>query len=52
MQNIKLVENIVRGTSPVTRAPRLPLVGAEEAHVRAVTEAGLKRRPDLSKYGF
>lgn len=52
VQNIKLVENIVRGTSPVTRAPRLPLMGAEEAHVRAVTEAGLKRRPDLSKYGF
>lgn len=52
VQNIKLVEAIVRGTSPVTRAPRLPLVGAEEAHVRAVTEAGLKTRPDLSKYGF
>lgn len=52
VQNIKLVEAIVRGTSPVTRAPRLPLVGAEEAHVRAVTEAGLKTRPDLSKYGL
>ena len=52
VQNIKLVESIVRGTSPVTRAPRLPLVGAEEAYVRAVTEAGLKTRPDLSKYGF
>ena len=52
VQNIKLVETIVRGTSPVTRAPRLPLVGTEEAHVRAVTEAGLKSRPDLSKYGF
>jgi 4-hydroxy-tetrahydrodipicolinate synthase len=46
------VEAIVRGTSPVTRAPRLALVGAEEAHVRAVTEAGLRTRPDLSKYGF
>ena len=52
VQNIKLVEAIVRGTSPVTRAPRLPLVGAEEAQVRAITEAGLKTRPDLSKYGF
>lgn len=52
VQNIKLVETIVRGTSPMTRAPRLPLVGAEEAHVRAVTEAGLKSRPDLSRYGF
>jgi len=52
VQNIKLVETIVRGTSPVTRAPRLALVGAEEAQVRAVTEAGLKSRPDLAKYGF
>ena len=52
VQNIKLVEHLVRGTSPVTRAPRLPLVGAEDAHVRAVTAAGLKSRPDLSKYGF
>jgi 1-pyrroline-4-hydroxy-2-carboxylate deaminase len=52
VQNIKLVEHLVRGTSPVTRAPRLPLVGAEDAYVRAVTAAGLKARPDLSKYGF
>lgn len=52
VQNIKLVESIVRGTSPVTRAPRLPLVGAEEAHVRATTEAGLRTRPDLSRHGF
>lgn len=52
VQNIKLVEHIVRGTSPVTRAPRLPLVGAEDAHVRAVTAAGLQTRPDLAKYGF
>lgn len=52
VQNIKLVEHIVRGTSPVTRAPRLPLVGAEADHVRKVTEQGLKTRPDLGKYGF
>ncbi len=52
VQNIKLVEHIVRGTSPVTRAPRLPLVGAEDALVRSVTEAGLRTRPDLAKYGF
>jgi 4-hydroxy-tetrahydrodipicolinate synthase len=52
VQNIKLVEHIVRGTSPVVRQPRLPLVGAEEANVRAVTEAGLRTRPDLSKYGL
>jgi 4-hydroxy-tetrahydrodipicolinate synthase len=51
VQNIKLVEHIVRGTSPVTRAPRLPLSAAEAAHVREVTEEGLRTRPDLSKYG-
>ncbi|MBI4922722.1 MAG: dihydrodipicolinate synthase family protein [Devosia nanyangense] len=52
VQNIKLVEHIVRGTSPVVRQPRLPLAGGEEAHVRAVTEAGLRTRPDLSKYSL
>lgn len=51
VQNIKLVEHIVRGTSPVTRAPRLPLSAAEAAHVRTITEEGLRTRPDLSKYG-
>lgn len=51
VQNIKLVEAIVRGTSPVTRAPRLRLSETEAAHVRAVTEAGLATRPDLGKYG-
>jgi 4-hydroxy-tetrahydrodipicolinate synthase len=52
VQNIKLVEHIVRGTSPLVRQPRLPLIGAEEALVRKVTETGLKTRPDLTKYGF
>ena len=52
VQNIKLVEHLVRGVSPVTRAPRLPLVGAEDAHIRALTAHGLSTRPDLSKYGF
>ncbi|MEO6014749.1 MAG: dihydrodipicolinate synthase family protein [Devosia sp.] len=52
VQNIKLVEHIVRGTSPLVRQPRLPLIGAEEAHIRAITEAGLKSRPDLARYGF
>ena len=51
VQNIKLVESIVRGTSPVTRAPRLPLSSAEEAQVRAITAEGLRTRPDLGKYG-
>ena len=52
VQNIKLVEHLVRGVSPTTRAPRLPLVGAEEAAVKAVVSEGLATRPDLSKYGF
>lgn len=52
VQNIKLVEHLVRGVSPVTRAPRLPLIGAEDAHIRALTAHGLATRPDLSKYGF
>jgi 1-pyrroline-4-hydroxy-2-carboxylate deaminase len=52
VQNIKLVEHLVRGVSPVTRAPRLPLVGAEEAAVKAVVEDSLATRPDLSTYGF
>ena len=51
-QNIKLVEHLVRGVSPVTRAPRLPLVGEEEAAVKAVVAEGLATRPDLAKYGF
>ena len=51
VQNIKLVEQLVRGVSSVTRAPRLPLVGEEEALVKAVVAEGLATRPDLSKYG-
>lgn len=52
VQNIKLVEHIVRGTSPVTRAPRLPLTNAAAQAVRAVTEAALATRPDLGKYAI
>lgn len=52
VQNIKLVEELVRGVSSVTRAPRLPLVGAEAAAVKAVVAEGLATRPDLGKYGF
>ena len=52
VQNIKLCEAIVRGTSPVVRQPRLELVGEEAAAVRKVVETGLKTRPDLAKYGF
>jgi len=52
VQNIKLVEHVVRGTSPIVRQPRLELVGAEAAHVRAVATQGLSTRPDLGKYGL
>jgi len=52
VQKIKLCEAIVRGTSPVVRAPRLQLVGDEEAAVRAVVETGLATRPNLAKYGL
>jgi len=52
VQNIKLVEHIVRGTSPVTRAPRLPLTTDAAQAVRAVTETALASRPDLGKYGL
>lgn len=52
VQNINLVETIVRGTSAVTRAPRLPLSTLEEAAVRSITEVGLKTRPDLAKYAL
>jgi 4-hydroxy-tetrahydrodipicolinate synthase len=52
VQKIKLAEHVVRGTSPVVRQPRLELVGEEEKAVRAIVEAGLKARPDLSRYGL
>lgn len=50
VQKIKLAEHVVRGTSPTTRAPRMPLIGEEEKQARAIIERGLKNRPDLSKY--
>jgi 4-hydroxy-tetrahydrodipicolinate synthase len=50
VQQIKLTEAIVRGVSHLTREPRLPLTGAEEAAVRAVVAQGLATRPDLSRY--
>jgi 4-hydroxy-tetrahydrodipicolinate synthase len=49
VQNIKLVEHLVRGTSPAVRAPRLELIGAEKAAVEAVVAAALKRRPQLPR---
>jgi 4-hydroxy-tetrahydrodipicolinate synthase len=50
VQNIKLAELLVRGTSPVVRQPRLALVGEEEAAIRAIVAKGLATRPDLGKY--
>lgn len=50
VQNIKLVEHLVRGTSTVVRPPRLELVGDEDRHVRAVVAAALKARPDLRRF--
>jgi dihydrodipicolinate synthase/N-acetylneuraminate lyase len=49
VQQIKLVEHLVRGTSPVVRQPRLPLVGQEEAKIRKLVEASLKTRPALER---
>ena len=51
VQNIKLAEHMVRGTSTTVRAPRLELAGAEKAQVEAVVAAALKTRPDLSRFG-
>jgi 4-hydroxy-tetrahydrodipicolinate synthase len=49
VQNIKLVEHLVRGTSPAVRAPRLELIGAEKAAVEAVVAGALKTRPQLPR---
>jgi 1-pyrroline-4-hydroxy-2-carboxylate deaminase len=48
VQQIKLVEHLVRGTSPVVRQPRLPLVGEEDANVRLLVEKSLRERPTIS----
>ena len=49
VQQIKLVEHLVRGTSPVVRQPRLQLVGEEEAQIRRLVEASLNSRPALER---
>jgi len=51
VQNIKLTEHVVRGTSPTVRAPRLELEGAEREAVIGTIKAALAKRPDLAKYG-
>lgn len=52
VQNIKVVENMVRGTSTTVRAPRLPLDGEELEKVVAIVTAALETQPDLGKYGL
>ena len=52
VQNIKLAEHMVRGTSTTVRAPRLALEGDDKAAVEAVVAAALKTRPDLTAYGM
>lgn len=49
VQQIKLAEHLVRGTSPVVRAPRLALVGDEDAAVRRLVADRLARRPRLDQ---
>ena len=52
VQNIKVVEEVVRGTSTVVRAPRLELEGAELERVRDIVAAALETQPDLGRYGL
>lgn len=51
VQNVKLAEAIVRGTSTVVRQPRLELQGAERDRVETIVRTALAKRPDLAKYG-
>jgi 1-pyrroline-4-hydroxy-2-carboxylate deaminase len=50
VQNIKLAEVATGLGSETVRAPRLPLIGEERAHVLKVIEDGLKTRPKLPEY--
>jgi 1-pyrroline-4-hydroxy-2-carboxylate deaminase len=52
VQNIKVVEEMVRGTSPVVRAPRLALDGEDLEQVRQIVAAALETQPDLARYGL
>lgn len=52
VQNIKVVEGIVRGTSTVVRAPRLELEGEELERVEETVAAALATQPDLARYGL
>ncbi len=50
VQNIKLAEVATEIGTENVRAPRLPLVGEERAHVLSVIENGLATRPQLPDY--
>lgn len=52
VQNIKVVEGMVRGTSTVVRAPRLELEGEELERVEETVAAALATQPDLARYGL
>src|SRR5690606_31559665 len=52
VQNIKVVEGMVRGTSTVVRAPRLELEGAASERVEEISAAPLATPPDLSRSGL
>ncbi|MFC1459666.1 dihydrodipicolinate synthase family protein [Microvirga arabica] len=52
VQCIKLCEEIMGRGSALTRPPRLPLEGADRAHVEAVMDKALKNRPTLPDVGL
>src|SRR5829696_1983653 len=52
VQCIKLCEAIMGRGSALTRPPRLPLEGADKAHVEAVMAQALKARPKLPEVGL
>jgi 4-hydroxy-tetrahydrodipicolinate synthase len=49
VQNIKLAETMAGGGNERVRAPRLPLVGEEKAHVEQTIARALASRPTLPK---
>src|SRR4051794_4901086 len=52
VQCIKLCEAIMGRGSALTRPPRLPLAGADKAHVEAVMAQALKHRPNPPEVGL
>ena len=52
VQCIKLCEAIMGRGSALTRPPRLPLEGADKAHVEAVMAQALRDRPNLPEVGL